>query len=75
MTLAPFDASLRWMTAQQMITDGRLKDAARTLGPLALSPHPGEFTQQAAELLLRVESEVSKESQVKPAAGESSATN
>jgi len=83
MTLAPFDASLRWLTAQQMITDGRLKDAARTLGPLALSPHPGEFTQQAADLLQRVESEMSKESQNKiskesedkPATNESPATN
>jgi tetratricopeptide (TPR) repeat protein len=58
MALAPFDASLRWMTAQQMVSEGRLKDAARTLGPLAFSPHPGELTQRATELLQRVESEI-----------------
>ncbi len=55
MALAPFDRSLRWLVAQQMISDKRFKDAARTLAPLAYSPHPGEHTDKARELLKDVE--------------------
>ena len=61
MTLAPFDASLRWMAAQQMISENRLSDAARTLGPLAYSPHPGEFTDRALQLLKDVQSKAGNE--------------
>jgi hypothetical protein len=56
MTLAPFAASLRWLVAQQMISDERLSEAARTLAPLAYSPHPGEHTEMARQLLKDVES-------------------
>ena len=55
MELAPFDASLRWLAAQQMISDDRLDEAARTLVPLAYSPHPGEHTDMARRLLQQVE--------------------
>jgi tetratricopeptide (TPR) repeat protein len=55
MELAPFDPTLRWAVAQQMIADQRLEDAARTLAPLAYSPHPGEHTGQALALLKEVE--------------------
>ena len=53
--LAPFDPSLRWLVAQQMISDERLKEAALTLAPLAYSPHPGENTERARQLLRDVE--------------------
>ncbi|GFE79429.1 hypothetical protein GCM10011487_14290 [Steroidobacter agaridevorans] len=53
--LAPFDASVRWLVTQQMIADERLSDAVRTLGPLAYSPHPGEHTDRARELLKSVQ--------------------
>jgi tetratricopeptide (TPR) repeat protein len=55
MELAPFDASLRWLVAQQMIADDRLQQAAQTLVPLAYSPHPGQHTDQARKLLQDVE--------------------
>ena len=55
MELAPFDASLRWLVAQQMVSDERFKDAARTLAPLAYSAHPGEHTDMARQLLKDVE--------------------
>lgn len=55
MTLAPFDTSIRWQAAQQMIHDERLADAVATLVPLAYSPHPGEFTERARAVLTDVE--------------------
>jgi tetratricopeptide (TPR) repeat protein len=61
MTLAPFDPGLRWRVAQQMISDERLEDAARTLGPLAYSPHPGEHTERALKLLKEVEARIAGE--------------
>jgi tetratricopeptide (TPR) repeat protein len=53
--LAPFDESLRWLVAQQMVTDERFKEVAETLAPLAYSPHPGEYTDRARQLLKEVE--------------------
>ncbi|WP_116811085.1 hypothetical protein [Steroidobacter cummioxidans] len=53
--LAPFDASTRWLVAQQMIADERFGDAVQTLAPLAYSPHPGEHTDRALELLQSVQ--------------------
>lgn len=55
MQLAPFDESLRWLVAQQMIKDERLTEAAQTLMPLAYSPHAGEHTESALTLLKDVE--------------------
>jgi tetratricopeptide (TPR) repeat protein len=60
MELAPFDGSLRWVVAQQMISDERYKDAAQTLLPLAYSPHPGELTDKARQLLRDVEAKVTQ---------------
>ncbi len=59
--LAPFDLSLRWLVAQQMISDERYKDAALTLGPLAYSPHQGEHTDAARRLLQEVEARIAPE--------------
>jgi tetratricopeptide (TPR) repeat protein len=58
MMLAPFDSSLRWLAAQQMISENRLKDAAQTLVPLAYSPHPGEHTERARQLLKDVQARI-----------------
>jgi tetratricopeptide (TPR) repeat protein len=55
LTLAPFDASLRWLVAQQLIIDERFREAAQVLAPLAYSPHPGEHTDTARQLLKEVE--------------------
>jgi tetratricopeptide (TPR) repeat protein len=55
MQLAPFDPSLRWLVAQQMVSEKRWPDAVAALAPLAYSPHPGEHTQQALALLKEVE--------------------
>jgi len=55
MALAPFDASLRWLVAQEMVASRRYKDAAQTLGPLAYSPHPGKNTAEALKLLQDIE--------------------
>lgn len=58
MELAPFDGSLRWLVATQMVADERYKDALQTLGPLAYSPHPGEHTDAARRLLTDVEAKL-----------------
>jgi tetratricopeptide (TPR) repeat protein len=55
MELAPFDAALRWLVAQQMVSDERYKEAAQTLGPLAYSAHPDKNTDEALRLLKEVE--------------------
>lgn len=58
MVLAPFDTQVRWLVVQQMINDDRLQDAALTLAPLAYSPHPGEHTAEALQLLKEVEGRI-----------------
>lgn len=59
MVLAPFDSSVRWLVAQQMIFDNRLNEAAKTLAPLAYSPHQDENTDKALKLLKDVEARIS----------------
>lgn len=61
MRLAPFDPSLRWLVAQQMVADARYAEAVVTLAPLAYSPHPGENTERARALLEDVESRIAGE--------------
>jgi hypothetical protein len=61
MVLAPFDPSLRWIVAQQMIADGRLNEAVQTLGPLAYSPHPGEHTDNAMRLLKEIQARIARD--------------
>jgi tetratricopeptide (TPR) repeat protein len=58
MALAPFDSSIRWQAAQQMINDDRLADAVQTLAPLAYSPHPGDHTESALKLLRELEGRI-----------------
>jgi tetratricopeptide (TPR) repeat protein len=58
MQLAPFDGALRWLVAQQMVSDERYEDAVQVLGPLAYSPHPGEHTDAARQLLKDVEAKL-----------------
>lgn len=66
MQLAPFDASLRWRVAQQMISDQRLREAVQTLGPLAYSPHPGEHTEQSRQLLQDIEARIASGQETSP---------
>jgi tetratricopeptide (TPR) repeat protein len=66
MHLAPFDESLRWLVAQQMVADKRDSDAAQTLAPLAYSPHPGEHTDEARQLLKEVEARLEREQSPSP---------
>jgi tetratricopeptide (TPR) repeat protein len=61
MELAPFDTSLRWLVAQQLVSDERYREAARALAPLAYSPHPGEHTDQARQLLEDVETRLAQD--------------
>jgi cytochrome c-type biogenesis protein CcmH/NrfG len=61
MELAPFDTSVRWLVAQQLVSDERYKEAARALAPLAYSPHEGEHTDQARQLLEQVETKLAQE--------------
>jgi hypothetical protein len=67
LTLAPFDESLRWLVAQQMVADERYQDAVTTLGPLAYSPHPGEHEDAARQLLKEVEAKLGDGDASKPA--------
>lgn len=72
MQLAPFDARVRWLVANQMIMDDRYADAANVLAPLAYSPHPGEHTDRARRLLEEVEAKAkggAEQSQESPSAG------
>jgi len=66
LTLAPFDDSLRWLVAQQLVEDKRYKDALTALGPLAYSPHPGEHTDAARQLLNEVEAKLGDGDAEKP---------
>jgi tetratricopeptide (TPR) repeat protein len=56
--VAPYDGSLRWAVVQQMVDDGRVREAAATLASLAYSPHPGEHTDAAKQLMQELESRV-----------------
>ena len=67
LALAPFDGSLRWLVAQQMVADERYQDAVTALGPLAYSPHPGEHTDAARQLLKEVEAKLGDGDASKPA--------
>jgi tetratricopeptide (TPR) repeat protein len=63
--LAPFDDQLRWLVTQQQIRDERFAAAARTLAPLAYSPHAGEFTDSARKLLKEVEARLTSLGSIK----------
>jgi hypothetical protein len=43
------------MVVNQMASEGRYELAAQALAPLAYSPHPGEQTQKARQLLADLE--------------------
>lgn len=58
MALAPFDPSIRWQVAKQMVGDDRLAEAVKTLSPLAYSPHPGDHTAEALGLLQELEGRI-----------------
>jgi tetratricopeptide (TPR) repeat protein len=66
MELAPFDASLRWLVARQMVADGRYQQAAQTLGPLAYSAHPDKNSEEALRLLQDVEARLERSKEPSP---------
>jgi len=66
LALAPFDASLRWLVAQEMVAGRRYREAAQTLGPLAYSPHPGKNTEEALKLLKDVEARLESSKETAP---------
>jgi tetratricopeptide (TPR) repeat protein len=66
LALAPFDASLRWLVAQEMVAGRRYREAAQTLGPLAYSPHPGRNTEEALKLLKDVEARLESSKETAP---------
>jgi hypothetical protein len=49
-----------------MVADKRDSDAAQTLAPLAYSPHPGEHTDEARQLLKEVEARLEREQSPSP---------
>ena len=53
--LAPYDPQLRWMNANQYMTDGTYAWAAATLAPLANNPHPSSLTEMAQALMEEAE--------------------
>lgn len=53
--IAPFDGGLRWMVANQQLTEERYADASRTLKPLAHSPHKNSLTSLALKLMETIE--------------------
>lgn len=61
MQLAPFDTEVRWLVAQQLASDKRYREAARSLEPLAYSPHPDEYTDKARQLLEDVETKLAQD--------------
>jgi tetratricopeptide (TPR) repeat protein len=69
MQLAPFDASVRWLVSQQLISDDRLAEAAEVLAPLAYSPHRNEFTDRALDRLLEVQARIESEQALSTAGG------
>jgi tetratricopeptide (TPR) repeat protein len=53
--LAPFDADLRWMVANQYMEDKRFADAIKTVKPLAHDPHKSGYSDEALELIKQAE--------------------
>ena len=52
--LAPQDSGLRMTSALQYLSDGKVTEARRTLGPIAYDPHGGEFAQLARQVMAKV---------------------
>lgn len=53
--LAPYDSAVRWMMADEFMTQEKFAWAAQTLGPLAYSPHQSPMTASALDLLKEAE--------------------
>lgn len=66
--LAPYDPQLRWMNANQYMTDGKFAWAAATLGPLAYSPHRSSLSEAAQELMKEAEAKAAQAVEAKPSA-------
>lgn len=56
LALAPQDKSLRWMTGQQHLQDGKAPEARAALAPLAFDPHGGESAKWAGRIVAKLDS-------------------
>jgi tetratricopeptide (TPR) repeat protein len=56
MVLAPQDHKLRWMAVRQLLLDGKLDDAKRTLAPIAYYPHSDTGRDTTDQVLTAIES-------------------
>jgi tetratricopeptide (TPR) repeat protein len=55
LVLAPQDRRLRWMAVRQLLVDGKVTDAKRTLGPIAYDPHGNTAREKARDVLAAIE--------------------
>lgn len=65
--LAPYDNGLRWMMANEFMTQKKFDWAAMTLGPLAYSPHQSPMSKRALTLLKKAEIKAEEAKIKKPA--------
>lgn len=54
--LAPQDRGLRMTSAMQYLRDGKLKEARRTLAPIAFDPHARAFSKMARSTIALIDS-------------------
>lgn len=57
LALAPFDTSLRLMTARQQLRDGRREIAKSTLRPLVFNPHAGGMASRVRNVITKIDNE------------------
>jgi tetratricopeptide (TPR) repeat protein len=55
LVLAPQDQRLRWMAVRQLLVDGKLAEARRTMAPIAYDPHGGIARAKARDVLSAIE--------------------
>lgn len=53
--LAPFDSSVRFLLARQLLREGRAKPARTVLAPVAFSPHGGKTKKTAEKVIASID--------------------
>ena len=56
LVLAPQDTKLRWMAVRQLMLDGKLDEAKRTLAPIVFDPHAAAVDDRPEQILTALES-------------------